>query len=185
MEKTMKSWKKLKEDIQFEIEWQYEHWIGEPIENVKQFLRNLKLWLPFIWKYRTWSWIGFGGQAMIISLRDTANAIDGFFVGSEKEARRMRMCAQLLERIIEENYCEKENEEHERKWGKLRSIETHVEGTDYLTVEFYRDNAKTEKEKAREDKERKRIWKKEQMMEQQDIDLLFETMRKHSRKWWW
>lgn len=181
----MKSWKDLKEDIQFEIEWRYEKYVSDPISNIKQFLRNLKLWLPFIWKYRTWSWIGFGGQAMIISLRDTANAIDGFFVGSEKEARRMRMCAKLLERIIEENYCEKEHEEHDRKWGKLNMVENKVEGKDYCLVDLYRDNAKTEKEKAKEEKEMKRIWDKETKMEQQDVDLLFETLRKHSRKWWW
>ena len=181
----MKSWKELKEDIQFEIEWRYEKYISDPIDNVRQFLRNLKLWLPFIWKYRTYSWIGFGGQAMIISLRDTANAIDGFFVGSEKEARRMRMCAKLLERIIEENYCEKEHEEHDRKWGELNMVENKVEGKDYYLIDIYRDKAKTEKEKAKEEKEMKRIWDKEAMMEQQDIDLLFETLRKHSRKWWW
>ena len=185
MEMIMKNWKELKEDIQFEIEWQYNKWIHTPYYNIKQFLRNLKLWLPFIWKYRNWSWIGFGGQAMIISLRDTANAIDGYFVGSKKEARRMRMCAKLLERIIEENYCEKERKEHERKWGEIKEIRTPVEDKDYFLVEMYRDNAKTEKEKAKEEKEMKRIWDKERVMEQQDVDLLFETLRKHSRKWWW
>lgn len=181
----MKSWKEIKEDICFEVEYLYDKWIHTPYYNVKYFFRNLKLWLPFIWKYRTYSWIGFGGQAMIISLRDTANAIDGFFVGSEKEAKRMRMCAQLLERIIEENYCKKEHEEHDRKWGQLKMIETPVEGKSYFTVDIYRDNARTEKEKTKEEKEMKRLVNKENMMEQQDIDLLFETLRKHSRKWWW
>lgn len=181
----MKSWKEIKEDLCFEIKWQFDKWIHTPYYNVKYFFRNLKLWLPFIWKYRTYSWLGFGGQAMIISLRDTAKAIDGFFIGSEKEARRMRMCAQLLERIIEENYCVKEHEEHDRKWGELKTKNIPIEGSDLIQIDFYRDNAKTEKEKQQQEKELKRIWDKEKMMEQQDIDLLFETMRKHSRKWWW
>ena len=71
-------------------------------------VRNLWRWLPIVWFDRDWDW-SYLGRMMEQKLRWSAELEEkyGHHVGSERDARRMRVCAEILHRLQEDDYTEK------------------------------------------------------------------------------
>lgn len=76
---------------------------------VKQFFRNIHrvlYWLPIIWKDRYWDW-SFLFTIIKHKMEYNAERFEkhGMHVGSKEDARKMRICCILLDRIIKQDYC--------------------------------------------------------------------------------
>jgi len=107
----------------------------------------------------------------------------GHHVDADKVADRMKLCIMLLNRIIDGDYIGNAFMWHDKKWGELE-IKFIKETKDYGRLDFSVKNAVTEKEKELEEKQRSRLYKHSDEMLKQDIDLLFNTMKKHIEGWW-
>lgn len=66
---------------------------------------NIFKWLPIVWRDRDWDW-AYLFEAMEFKLRNMSALFKkyGHHVGSEKDAKRMLICAELLKRLREEDY---------------------------------------------------------------------------------
>lgn len=155
--------------------------------NVKCGVWNIFLWLPVIWKDRYWDY-QFIYQILRHKLYLTEKKFRKahFYVGQEKEADRMKMCINALDRLIEDRYVEHAFKKHDEKWGKaeLNFKTKDDESLEYRQCIITHKNVKTEEDNKKERKDFKRAVDHEEMLKRQDLDLLFNTMRKHIRSWW-
>jgi len=144
---------------------------------VKQFPRNIKhffYWLPIIWLDRDWD-----EHFFFIILRHKLKSMQKYFeknahfVGMEKEARRMKICVMLLNRLIAEQYMEIAFKEHEKKWGNFT----------YDLNDIKRTKVTPETEE-QERIEAKRCYELEDHLRQQDIDWLCKIISRYGFGWW-
>ena len=106
------------------------------------------------------------------------------YVGIEKDIDNMHKCILLLDRIIKDNYYENVFKYYEKKWGapEMRFIDCNDHKS--KKIKIIHSNVITEKDKILCEKEFKILCEKEFTMKQQDIDLLFNIMRKKIFGWW-
>ncbi len=89
-------------------------WARRPWANLMTMYRNLYhgianifRWAPIIWFDQDWDW-SYLATIMEYKLRRSAHLEEttGHHVGSLRDARNMRTCAELLHRLQEDNYYE-------------------------------------------------------------------------------
>ncbi len=70
-------------------------------------IKNLIIWFPIIWNDRDWDW-AFLNRIMAFKLRRMSKLFkeNGHHVNSEKDAKRMLICAILLERMEKDDYLD-------------------------------------------------------------------------------
>jgi hypothetical protein len=155
--------------------------------NIKCGVINIFLWLPVIWKDRYWDYTFIYHilrRKLYLTEKKFRNA--NFYVGQKKDADKMKICINALDRLIEDRYDEHAFKKHDEKWGKA---EFNFEPKDDKTPEYKQciithKNVQSEEDDKKERKDFKRAVEHEDMLRQQDLDLLFNTMRKHIRGWW-
>ncbi len=106
-------WDKL-----FDFYWS---WLGGyHIRNFFVSVKNLIRWFPIIWKDRDWDdhyiW-----EILKNKLRWQAKYIGDrdFHTRAEMDARRMRLCANLIDKVQDEFYSSEYMDYHESKWDFL------------------------------------------------------------------
>jgi len=148
-------------------------------------IKNLFKWIPVIWGDRDWD------QYFLLEiLRFKISNMEQFFrklghhVEANKDANNMSMCVEALHRIIEEDYNKEGFKEHNKKWGKSswRTIDSDKKGFKELLIE--RPNVKTKEDEEQERKDFRYCLKEEERLTKQDIDYLFDMLKKHIREWW-
>jgi len=103
----------------------------------------------------------------------------------EKDADKIKLCINLLNRLIKDEYHEMVFKDHDKKWG-----ESHFnfiplnDGSECSQLEITYDNAITDKEKNQQSKEFRKLSPKVEEQKKQDIDFLFDYMKKHIQGWW-
>lgn len=154
--------------------------------SLKYGIINLIKWTPTIWKDRDWDHSYFH----IIIHKKLSNMEKylrkyGHHVDAEKDADNIKICLNLLNRILKNEYHEMVYKDHDKKWG-----ESHFNWTDlehkpgYKELHITRDNAITEKEKEQEIKEYRALMLREGEMAKQDIDYLYDIIKKYILHWW-
>jgi hypothetical protein len=110
---------------------------------------------------------------------------NGHHLYREKDADKIKIAVNLLDRLIKDEYYENVFKHHRKKWGEAEFNWTDVEGDpDYLELKVTRPKILTEKDKEQEKKEFRILSRKEAKQKQQDIDFLFNHIRKHIQGWW-
>jgi len=141
----------------------YRWTLGTIIPNLKSFyhqtiygIENIIRWFPLIWRDRWWDW-SYLADMMEYKLRHDAEQFEkrGMSISSKRDARRMRICAELLRRLSNETASEQR-----------------------LTREVVFDDSEAGIKK------RRRLYKEIEELEAYYADYLFTTMRKHMRGWW-
>lgn len=145
--------------------------------NVKNGLRNLWKWRSVVWNDRPWDYV-YIFKALRFKLDETQRCIDGTFVGADEEAAKIRSLIDAIDRILEDDYVKEEYEEMDRKYGKLEMI-FHEDNTITTT----RTNLK-EEDRETERKETLTLAELEAERRQQDINFVFDTMKKDIQRWW-
>jgi len=156
------------------------------IRGIQISLGNLIIWFPTIWGDRYWDhYFLFLIIRKKLSLMETHIRKNGIHEEAEKDADNMLICVKALTRLIEDNYHEVAFENHNKKWGDLdMTFEDIPEGKKFGELKFNRKNAITEEQLAEEREESKQRFEDSVKMQSDDLDLLFNTMRKEVLRWW-
>ena len=78
--------------------------INDFFRNVRYGIWNIIQWTPIIWRDRDWDWY-YLSRIMEFKLRKMNKAFVkyGHHVGSERDARQMLICAELLKRLQDDD----------------------------------------------------------------------------------
>jgi len=159
--------------------------LGHLHHSLKLGIENLFKWFLVIWRDRDWDHIFlFEILRFKISNMERNFRKYGHHEGSEKDADNMSKCVEVLHRLIEEDYSEEAFGEHDKKWGEasFKLTDSDKKGFKQLLVE--RPNIKTKEDEEQERKEYRYCLKEEERLIKQDIDYLFDMLKKHVRGWW-
>jgi hypothetical protein len=184
----MKFYKKDIEDYWFPLDD-----ILQWFENKRTFIRDIKIgiknlinWFPVIWKDRYWDNY-FLYEILRFKISDMEKNIrkNGMHLRAEHDANKMKLCVNLLDRLIDDDYMGNALKHHDIKWGEGEFEFTPVDGRNGLSsLDITRPNVKTPKDEKQEIKEWKECIVRSDSIQVQDLELLFKTMTKHVRSWW-
>ena len=143
-------------------------------------IRNIVRWFPVIWKDRQWDYhFLFGLLRFKLGLMEKFFREDALYVGAEEDAFVLRSCCNVLDRLIDDDYCTVAFEELDMIWG---GAQLNV-GVCY-SLDISRPNVKTEQDKITERQEFLDCCKNEGNMRLYDINTLFTLMKKNVHLWW-
>lgn len=147
---------------------------------------NLFLWFKVIWGDRQYD--HFYIYKLLhhkLTLMEKHIREKGHSVDNEKDAKKIKICVLLLDRLINDVYFEMAHKDFDKKWGECQMKTSPDENNkDYVKLDFVYENVKTEEDKKQQKKEQKRIWQHESYLRKQDIAYLFKMMNKHIEHWW-
>lgn len=148
-------------------------------------LKNLFNWFPIIWMDRQWDYI-FILRILRKKLVLTEKFIrrDGIHVRNLDDARKIKICINLLDRILSDVYFDMAYKRHNAKWGRAELTFKDCEEDWYVESVIRHKNANTEEEKEQQRKDFIRASKHFEYLEKQDYYYLFKMLRKHIRSWW-
>lgn len=149
-------------------------------------IKNLILWFTTIWNDRWWdhSFI----YTMLhkkLSLMEYSIRKHGHHTNADKDADKIKKCVLLLDRLMKDDYHEIAFKRHYEKWGEPQmNWKDTKEGSDLVQLCIIHEGVKTEEDKKQERKQFKTAAEMENHLRQQDIDMLFDQMKKHIQTWW-
>ena len=147
---------------------------------------NLIKWFPIIYNDRNWDQCFFY-KIMKFKLEqmEKFQRIHGISIDSKQYAKQIKLCINLLHRIMEDDYINNALIPHEKKWGEAKFLfESCPENDSYTELNIKVEKAITEDEIKQEHKERMRLYNHCDIMKQQDLDLLFKNLKKYVEGWW-
>ena len=159
--------------------------------NVIYGVRNLIQWFPVIWSDRGWDfffiWILLHRKLYLMEkhIRKYSHHLH-----SDRDADQIKICVNLLKRLLDDEYHENVFKNHDKKWGESHMNWKEIDGEEFgykqpvCTLNITRDNVKTEAEKKQEQKEFRILSTRVEEQKKQDIDYLFDYMKKQIQGWW-
>lgn len=165
----------------------------KPVKKIKNFFRSIKYgienlitWLPIIWSDRDWDqWYLYNILKFKLTQMEKLQRKYGISVNSIKIADQIKVCINLLDRLIKDEYGENIFKHHNEKWGDSHFNFTPCEDRkEYSKLIITRDNVNSKEDEEQERKEFIRLIKHEDKLKKQDIDYLFTLMNKHIEGWW-
>jgi len=153
---------------------------------IRQGIMNLIIWFPVIWKDRNWDHI-YIYQIFRHKLHLTEQLIrlHGHHVKHIEDADKIKKCVILLDRLIEDEYHENVFKNHYKKWGEPEmnwKDSTDFSGCTMLDIKY--PHVKTGEDNKRQTIDFRIKSQMEAALREQDLDMLFELMRKHIQTWW-
>ena len=142
-------------------------------------------WAPVIWNDEDWD-----HYYLYIILQYKLKRMEGFFNSDRamasrgvEEAKKMKTCINLLDRLIKDEYDENAFKEYYKKWGRSKFEWIPIDD-EYTTLEITNKKVKTEEDKKQETKDFLKAGDHERKMKKQDVDYLFKYIGKHIESWW-
>ena len=147
-------------------------------------IHNFYLYKNLIWEDRWWDSIFILKMLKRkLELMEYNFRVNGHYIGVRKDARKIKICVLLLDRIIKDDYYDNVYKNHYKKWGKPVYRHVDIEGG-LCRLEIDHANVKTKEDEEQEKKEFRILCDRESKMKQQDIDYLFKLISKHILSWW-
>ena len=145
--------------------------------NIKYGTHNLIKWFPIVWCDRDWDH-NYLYEILRFKLNRMEQELHGSWIGSDKEAKEVKKCVLLLDRLLKDEYHEIAYKNFYKKWGE----------PDYtinknIFKPVYPNDPNDENEEEIEI-EYKRKMNDSQYLEDQDVEMLFDIMKKRIRRWW-
>lgn len=154
--------------------------------NIRQGIKSLWIWFPIIWKDRQWD-----HQFIYAVLRHKLHLTEqlirhqGHHLYHVKDADKIKICINLLDRLMKDEYHETAFKAHEKKWGEMKiNFKDSINYPGMHEAVITHPNVKTDKDKITERKDFKIASNHEAALRENDLDLLFKMMRKHIQSWW-
>ena len=144
-------------------------------------ITNIIAWFPIIWRDRDWDhWYVYEILCFKLKRMEKLFRKYGHAVESESIADQIKEVIVGLDRLVEDDYCTDLYSTIRKRWGELEFAETGKDG--YSTL-------KATKVKTKEDEESystaiRECVKLEEKAIQEDLALVFDTMRDNIRSWW-
>jgi len=158
--------------------------VKNTIYRIKNRTVKLVKWAPILWKDEDYD-----HYYMWVILHRKLKDMEEFFTSdramalhAEKEAKKIKVCVTLLDRLMADDYDEDVFKKHHEKWGEPKF--NWIEKDDDYSELIRQKNVKTEEDKKKEIKEFNKCCVKETQMRKQDIKYLFDMMNKHIECWW-
>jgi len=161
------------------------------IQNIKNTPRNIKYgvlnlikWFPIIWQDRDWD-----HYYLYVILKYKLKRMEklhidyGHAMCSEQTATQIKLCVNLLDRLIKDDYDERAYKKYYEKWGRSKFDWISIDD-EYSSLKITNEKVKTKEDKEQETKEFRRASKHEGQMRKQDVKYLFNYMKKHVEGWW-
>jgi len=165
--------------------------IKDAYYNVTQGIPNLIKWFPVIWSDRNWDfyfiWTLLHRKLYLMEKHIRQHS---HHLYKERDADQIKICVNLLKRILDDEYYENVFKNHDKKWGKTHFNWKKIDGEEFgykeevCSLDITRENAKTDEEKAQQTKEFRILSTKVEEQKKQDINYLFDYMKKHIQGWW-
>lgn len=153
--------------------------------NIQIGIPNLFIWFTTIWNDRWWDhyfiWKILYKKLEIMEKNIRKN---GCHLHNDKDANQIKLATLLLKRLIDDNYYENVFKHHAEKWGEITLDFKGTENNNLYRSLLGREKAITDKQIEQENKDFKRIMDKPEKMKKQDIEFLFNYMKKHIEGWW-
>jgi len=109
---------------------------------------------------------------------------DGYHVDCEKDADRIKIVLDALDRLIADDYLFEEEKKVNEKWGESTMSSKPTENPTLRELVFERSGIKTEEDEEQCRKEMKIVFKKAGEKEKEDYRFVFDTLRDHLKEWW-
>lgn len=153
--------------------------------DIKHGIENLITWFPIIWKDRWWDhWFFFVVLHKKLDLMEKNFRSYGHHTKADKDADKMKICALLAKRIMDDNYFEMASKQHREKWGEPNMDWIDIDNSELVELKITYDGVITEKDKEQERKEFKTAIEQENYLREQDIKMLFNLIHKNIQTWW-
>ena len=147
-------------------------------------INNLIKWFPVIWKNRDWD-----HYFIYVILRHKLHLTEEHIrvcnnhTTAQQTAKKIKICVNLLDRLISDEYHEMVFKKHDEKWGEPEfNFKDYNE--DSLEATIVHKNVKTVKDKEKERKDFNTSYEHEQYLIKQDKEMLFKIMNKYIDGWW-
>lgn len=150
------------------------------LHDIKHGLSNLHNFFSVIWNFRPWD-AYYNLSILKRSLELTKTNMVGY-EGCEKSQRQIQSCIDCIDRLVKDEYGGQEAIELENKWGKLELEKGQVFEDGSVEVKVFRANETAENQEELA-KEERLLWELEAHRRNQDIETLFNTLKKF-RNWW-
>lgn len=108
----------------------------------------------------------------------------GHHVRAYRDAKQIRICELLLDRIEKDAYIDYLFKQHNKRWGKLKIEWEPTDNPDITRSIIGRSGVMTPEQEEQESKEFRMICKHEDYMQKQDMELLGRYLTKYLRNWW-
>jgi len=149
-------------------------------------IENLIKWFPIVWKDRDYDF-----YFIYVTLRHKLHLTEqhirnhDIHTRAKEDADKIKLCVNLLDRLIADDYHEIAFKRHDEKWGagelnfkKLPENDELYEGI------ISHKHVHTEEDKEKERKDFKTAYEHEQYLKNQDKEMLFKLMNKYIEGWW-
>lgn len=148
--------------------------------NLQHGVSNLRAFFHVVWNFRPWD-AYYNLSLLKRSLELTKPHMEGY-EGCEKVQRQIQSCIDCIDRLVKDEYGGQEAIDLENKWGKLELEKGQVFEDGSVEVKVFRtkETAETTEELAVEER---KLWELENHRRNQDIETLFNTLKKF-RSWW-
>lgn len=147
-------------------------------------IRNLYDFFPVVWYNQNWD-TELNVYRFLKKKFELVEPVlrNGHLVNGERNAKQLRICIHLLDRLIKDEYHDMVFKEHYKKWGESRYGFEPLDSCGCLFTTF-NINVRNPKDKEREAEESRILYKKEEEIRKQDQEMLFNIMRRKISSWW-
>lgn len=104
--------------------------------------------------------------------------------GRKEKEIYLNECINLIQAIMEDDWCKEEEKAHNKKWGKLWTTSKKIKDKDLYQMNFHRKNVKTKADKKQERKERVAIYNLEEKRRKKAINRFFHLFKRKFQSWW-
>lgn len=152
-------------------------------------IKHILSWVPFHYNEYDWDH-GYILEMLQIKITRTRDCILKNNHLSDDSLERIKKSTteaiDLIAAIRKDEFCEKEREAHDKKWGKLRSFMENKWSADGLGRRWLslRDNANTDAKKKQEIKDSRKIWALEEKRKADAYQRLGEIFKTELEGWW-
>ena len=152
---------------------------------IKDGIISAWFWKKVVWKDRDWDYI-FLYKILEFKLRRMSkyHRDSGHLVNNEKYARQMEKTAICLKRLIDDEYLDNTFRDHEKKYGQLEMWGTPTDRDDMTECNITRTKICNTDAYEQENKEARVLYKHVEELRNQDLDYVFNMMRKYIQGWW-
>ena len=160
------------------------YWVRDLPYNISKMFQ----WFPIIWKDRDWDFL----FLLLLIQYKLGRMRRGMFndlccsEDIEKITLSIKQCEDAITRLTScgSSYIEQELTAHEAKWGSITHEVIDLANENLSQLDIYSPKARKEGKEAIERDEIHKIYDLETVRRQDDLDLLFNTMKNNIQNWW-
>lgn len=155
--------------------WQWQRNVVHAYHNIRRIVE----WLPILWHDRDWDY-----AHILTILSYKLRRMRSYMTDDKKVCRQIAYAELLIERILADDYCSEELEQHKLKWGTYCRRKKWTNGQSIGNAYHIRQNATTLQKWQQQILEERAIHQKQAECKQKDWQRLFRHLHTYLQKWW-